>query len=398
MGDPELYQQFRGHRDDITGLHFCPTKKRIVSSSKDQTIMLWNFTTDSKAHRYTGHTDAVFDVQFSRTSGLMASASRDKTIRVWDTNMKGESSEVRGHMGAVRSVQFSPDNQQLVSSSDDKTVKLWSVQRTKFLSSFTEHTNWVRCSRWSPDGRLLVSCADDKTVKIWDSANPGQALHTFNVSKGFGQYVEFHPSGACVGVATSGNTVEIYDIRARKLQQLYNAHEGAVNSLSFHPSGNYCVSASNDQKIKVYDLLQARPIYTLSGHQKEVNAVAFSPKGDYCASGGNDNHIFVWKLNLDVEGEVVKEKVVQEVTNLRSGLDDIAAIRSSSKLPMRQLNDEFKKLETENKENNGADVNTETLKQLKTINKNLDTLTQTVLLMEKRLCLVEDQIKILSQK
>ena len=70
--------------------------------------------------------------------------------------------------------------------------------------------------------------------------------------------------------------------------------------------------------------------------------MAFSPKGDYCASGGNDNHIFVWKLNLDVEGEVVKEKVVQEVTNLRSGLDDIAAIRSSSKLPMRQLNDEFK--------------------------------------------------------
>ena len=53
--------------------------------------------------------------------------------------------------------------------------------------------------------------------------------------------------------------------RARKLQQLYKAHEGPVTSMSFHPSGNFCVSGSADSKIKIYDLLQARTIFTLSG-------------------------------------------------------------------------------------------------------------------------------------
>ena len=155
------------------------------------------------------------------------------------------------------------------------------------IRSFTDHTNWVRCSRWSPDGSYLVSCSDDKTVRLWSPGQPGP-LHTFALSKGFGHHVEFHPSGACVGVATSANTVEIYDIRcgkkgvfqiiyntqkihfhcirrARKLQQLYNAHEGPVTSMSFHPSGNFCVSGSADSKIKIYDLLQARTIFTLSG-------------------------------------------------------------------------------------------------------------------------------------
>ena len=103
------------------------------------------------------------------------------------------------------------------------------------------------------------------------------------------------------------------------MQQLYAAHDGPVNSLSFHPSGNYCVSGSNDAKIKIYDLLQARTIYTLSGHQSQVNSVGFSPGGEHCVSGGQDNHILVWKLNLDVGDEGRKEKVVQEVTNDKSG-------------------------------------------------------------------------------
>ena len=50
-----------------------------------------------------------------------------------------------------------------------------------------------------------------------------------------------------------------------------------------------------------------------------MNAVAFSPKGEYCVTGGQDNHILVWKLDLDVDGEVVKDKVVQEVTSNKIG-------------------------------------------------------------------------------
>ena len=63
MADPELYKQFKGHKDAITSVHFCPTKKRVVSSSMDRAIMIWNFSKEDRAYRYTGHTDGVYDVQ-----------------------------------------------------------------------------------------------------------------------------------------------------------------------------------------------------------------------------------------------------------------------------------------------------------------------------------------------
>ena len=101
--------------------------------------------------------------------------------------------------------------------------------------------------------------------------------------------VAFHPSGSCVGVATTCGTVRVYDIRAMKLQQLYTAHEGATASIAFHPSGNFLASGAADSKVaglhhlyhlhqvKIYDLLETCTLYTLSGHQVQGNYANIGP-------------------------------------------------------------------------------------------------------------------------
>merc|ERR1711981_936151 len=105
-----------------------------------------------------------------------------------------------------------------------------------------------------------------------------------------------------------------------------------------------------------------------------------------------DNHILVWKLNMELE-EGTKEKVVQEV--LRSG----AALNSNIKESQKKLRDELKELKIsgEEKENVNVADSKEILAQLNKVNKNVETLTRTVLLMEKRISLVEEQVKLLSK-
>ena len=51
--------------------------------------------------------------------------------------------------------------------------------------------------------------------------------------------MDFHPSGTCIGVATSDKKVKVYDLRMRRLQQSYSTHKGPVSQVSFHPNGNY---------------------------------------------------------------------------------------------------------------------------------------------------------------
>ena len=81
------------------------------------------------------------------------------------------------------------------------------------------------------------------------------------------------------------------------------------------------------------------------------------------------------------------------MSSLRLGIGEV---ESQLETPVKNLTKVLSEIgSTENKEN--APEKNEVVKQLEGVNKKLDTLTRTVLLMEKRLTLVEDQIRILSK-
>ena len=81
-------------------------------------------------------------------------------------------------------------------------------------------------------------------------------------------------------------------------------------------------------------------------------------------------------------------------------LGNIAEVHSDIKDSQKKLREELKelKISNEEKENMKVGDSKEILVQLNKVNKNVETLTRTVLLMEKRISLVEEQVKLLSKK
>ena len=43
--------------------------------------------------------------------------------------------------------------------------------------------------------------------------------------------MDFHPGGNCIGVGTSDKKVKVFDVRMRKLQQLYSSHDDVVTQV-----------------------------------------------------------------------------------------------------------------------------------------------------------------------
>jgi WD40 repeat protein len=53
--DPTLERTFRGHKDAVTCCAFNPNMKQLITSSNDNSLMIWNFKPQMRAYRFTGH-------------------------------------------------------------------------------------------------------------------------------------------------------------------------------------------------------------------------------------------------------------------------------------------------------------------------------------------------------
>ncbi|KAG8238122.1 hypothetical protein J437_LFUL012733 [Ladona fulva] len=417
--DPVLEHHFKGHKGPVNCLTFNPAQRQLASGSKDSTIMIWNFRKNTRAFRFYGHKDAILDMSYAPSGQLLASASADCTVRIWTPSPHGSATEINAHISPVRSIHFSPDGQYIVTASNDKSIKIWAPgRRSKFISSMTGHGNWVRCARFSPDGRLVASCSDDLSLRLFDvrdkNVSKSKPIHIYMESKGTPKKVAFHPSGTCIAVALAqgkGGAVKIYDIRSHKLLQYYACHEqGHTNDVSFHPNGDHLTSASDDSTVKILDLMNGVPAYTLHGHSAPVLCAQFSPMGDNLATGGVDNQILVWKTKLQTKMDALKGTLSNPVKELSKGIAEMEIASGKSNLIDARssiLNPEETDVQiidvspatgggdTKERDEVGESCTGDCIhmKTILNMNEQIETLRQTVTLLEQRLTLVEDQIQ-----
>jgi WD40 repeat protein len=143
----------------------------VITSSKDETICVWNMKEPAMAHVYRGHDGLVTSI-YSHDGRFLLSGSEDKTLRLWPASAPGEVTEkplacFRGHTGSVNSVALSPDNRWALSGSADHTVRLWDVHTGQELSRFEGHTAAVVGITFCSDGRRALSGGADGTFRFW---------------------------------------------------------------------------------------------------------------------------------------------------------------------------------------------------------------------------------------
>jgi WD40 repeat protein/tRNA A-37 threonylcarbamoyl transferase component Bud32 len=69
--------------DSVTGLAFSPDGKRLVSSSGDGVLRLWDLALGQETYLLRGHAGPVWDVAFAPDGSHIASGGHDGTLRLW---------------------------------------------------------------------------------------------------------------------------------------------------------------------------------------------------------------------------------------------------------------------------------------------------------------------------
>lgn len=289
------------HKSSVIGLDVSPDGKRIVSSSWDGTIRIW----DSRTGKQLGDSIVVgdinrpFPVSFSPDGKYIMSAS-DGIIRIWDAETNNLIKKLSPPICIIMSAAYSPDGKWIVTGSSDGLICILDSQTGEQVSDTIKVNTYPVCSvSFSPDGTQILSSSYDSTARIWD-VNTGKQNH--RLKKWFSGAVDsavFSPDGRRVATATSDGVIRIWDaLSGKRIFRPLVGHTDGVESIMFSAGGDFIVSASLDRTVRFWDVVTGKQILKFIGHADIVTSVKIISDGRI-VSASDDGTIRIWNVLRD---------------------------------------------------------------------------------------------------
>jgi WD40 repeat protein len=139
----------------VTAFAVFPDERRMVTSSFDKTLRLWDSKDGVVLKKKKGHGSGV---QLSGDGQMIASGDKDGDIIAWhgDTGESLFTESILGRSNGIPSLDSSPDSAVLASGSWDQYAQLWST-KTWQVHCRIGCAGAVFCVRYSPSGELAIA-------------------------------------------------------------------------------------------------------------------------------------------------------------------------------------------------------------------------------------------------
>ena len=304
------------HTRTVTSAAFTPDGTRILTSSPDNTIRLWDAHTMQAIRQYPARPTHV-GLSRVTSDGRYVVATVDKTVAIWDLETGALARTIDADKTMVYGLAVSPDGSVVASGGSDGAVKTWSIATGAAIATYAHGGTKMFSIAFTPDGGTLATAGGDGVIRIWDVAS-GHLSHTLDGHAGAIRFVLVAPDGQTVVSVSESGPVKKWSLTSgTEIRTLSSYHTGIVTSAAIGPDGtlytgdnlgNVGANLGTARLVGGTNLVtktqQQTPQMTWiddgsneqTGMSAGVFAMAVSPKGDMIVTGHREGFVYTWPL------------------------------------------------------------------------------------------------------
>ena len=294
----------------VKGVAFSVDGKRLLSSSDDNLIHVWDSTTGKAIETFAGHKAPVGAI-VTGPNGLVVSGSADQTAAVWTTiptwsliGQLGPKKETpldfAGSPFAARvlSLAFSRDGKWLATGGGEASrsgeLFIWDVAAQTMAKEFKDaHSDTVMSIEFSRDGKYLVTGAADKFVKLWDIA-AGKLIKAFEGHTHHVLGVAIKADNSLLASAGADNAIKIWNVETGEQARTIPGYTKQVTSIRFLGVTENVISSGGDKTVRYHNATNGSQPRAFAGGTDFMYCAAASRDEQIVVAAGEDGVLRVW--------------------------------------------------------------------------------------------------------
>eukprot|EP00795_Rhopilema_esculentum_P000326 gene326-9985_t len=352
LSSKEFKTLSHGHTRIIFNITIDPTVKKMITTSMDRQVLLWN----SETHSLLGCVPSLGGYVYSVTTSLLDPYSiiygvGDNVIRVWNTRDSNQPYDTimlwQGIKSKVTVVVCHPRKEGVVGfGTDDGHVGIYNIASKKFEVSISYHKKTVYSLAWGPNcgedandndsagGNCLYSCGGEGSIlihsmnRLQNKARDMNAIvrKTNSIKERFPSRsdVEWRKDFKFVAVGNDDGSVEIFSSPNLQSICIILVHRKIINCMKWHHQfdishittgnafANWLATGSSDNYVCVTDISQAIDGKTLgqkqivikekfryfNHHSQRITSLSWSPHSmELLASSSYDGTVQIWNVS-----------------------------------------------------------------------------------------------------
>lgn len=161
----KLLEELKGHDSKVSSVRML-SGERVLTSSHDGTVKMWDVRTHNSVATVARDTSAVLCMDYDDSTGVLVAAGTQGEVHVSDVRAGKLRHRLTGHTNWIRSLRLVGDT--IITGSDDWTARVWSVSQGSCDAVLACHAGSITCVEHSAVNSGIITGSADGTVRIWE--------------------------------------------------------------------------------------------------------------------------------------------------------------------------------------------------------------------------------------